>query len=594
LASTLHLKTSQMVEVWEAYSLNKQNVTELTLHQFEAYKNELIKASQVSPTPSIYSPDMDGSGGRGGVRGAAAAIMVSQKMSSSTHKRQLAATMNMVTPPPTAKRQHIMGQGRGTTDLGGLEATTTTTTTSPSLSLSSDDVVLHSGIREDGGGDVVVDNPTARAVPIKNSTTPTTAKAEATPAPVQPKYEERTHVGQIVASYSGPAFDSATTTTITSNNNSNKNRCGASSSMTLLSTKKVGTNNILQPYRHMFTTLEDRAKALEKQLVEHGRAIMEDQYKLQQQQQQNNINAPKELGENNIDDNNSNKDTDSAFLVAPYEEVNVPRQDKVMVVGRICNEAHEGKLNATSVVLEGSSSTCGGARINVDLTQLHQQQQQQQYDGYSVFPGQIVAMEGINPTGRKFIPHRLVEGMVPVPFKSTVKELQNYYYNNSSSTNPHANDANSNNNTPLLPQPPLKVVTACGPFTTSNSMDYQPFIDLMHVILDNPPDIVILMGPFVDMRQSLVQSANGTTIDDDVFGGDGEGGGNGMATVVSYETLFAYKIAGLIEEALDQDRDNNSDDHDSRGNKRDGNGSGGVQTQFVLIPALEDATAKWV
>lgn len=512
-----------MAEVWEAYSINKHNLTELTHHQFEAYKNELIKVSQITPkdhtaaataATTITTPGSNNSGG---------AIMV--------NKRQRVGT-NMVTPP-TAKRQNIIITGEG------------------------------------NGGD----SPTATFVD-KNSTTnniaPTMGNSMVmttiTMTP-PPKYEERTKVGQVVASYS-PTQVPHENNNSNSNNNNDTRRCE-------LSTTMVGKNNIVQPYRHMFTTLEDRAKALERSLVERGRAIIDQQYRSQK------------------DRNNHPQEQDDIMAPPPQEEVNVPRQDEVTVVGRICNEAHEGKLNPTSVVLEGSSTTSGGARINVDLTQL-QEQQQQQNGGYSVFPGQIVAIEGINPTGRKFIAHRIVEGVVPPPTTSTVKDLRSFYPtlqhlrvgengDNKKDRSNHSSQSNNiNNDTPppdAAAAAPLKVVTACGPFTTNTSMDYQPIIDLMHVILDDPPDVVILMGPFVDMRQPLVQSPNGTTIEVNDDEDD-----NGIETVVSYETLFAHKISALIEEALNDD----DDDED------DNNSGGGTPTQFVLIPALEDATAKCV
>jgi len=101
-------------------------------------------------------------------------------------------------------------------------------------------------------------------------------------------------------------------------------------------------------------------------------------------------------------------------------------------------------------------------------------------------------------------------------------------------------------------------------------MDYQPLVDLMHVILEQEPDLVILMGPFVDMRQEAVQKGN-PTIEVD-----------GQEVVVSYETVFAHKIAGLIEEVL-VGSDGEADDEGLSSS-----------TQFVLVPALEDATAKWV
>lgn len=61
--------------------------------------------------------------------------------------------------------------------------------------------------------------------------------------------------------------------------------------------------------------------------------------------------------------------------------VGVPKQETVMVVGRVCCEAAEGRINKASVVLEGretwiplqfqvsfSSSILSGARANLNET----------------------------------------------------------------------------------------------------------------------------------------------------------------------------------------------------------------------------------
>lgn len=225
------------------------------------------------------------------------------------------------------------------------------------------------------------------------------------------------------------------------------------------------------------------------------------------------------------------------------------------------NQAHEGRLNATSVVLEGSSATCGGARINLDLSHM----QTTTKSPFSLFPGQVVAVEGMNGTGRKLTAHRILEGAPPLPKTTPVRQLRQMYY-----------DADRQDGSPL------KVMTACGPFTTSQSMDYQPFIDLMHVILDEVPDVVIFTGPFVDVRQSAGKSGS-VTIDPDEDADDGK---VSAETVVPYESVFVFKVAALIEEALMTNDEGEVDDDDG--------GKKAFPTQFVLVPALEDATAKWV
>ena len=102
----------------------------------------------------------------------------------------------------------------------------------------------------------------------------------------------------------------------------------------------------------------------------------------------------------------------------------LPRQNRVLCVGRICKEAHGGRLNQASVQLEGSRGHSMGSTIALDLSGLLGNDGGDVGDrgnreyGYSLFPGQIVAVEGINPSGRTMRVTRVIEGVVPPPLAS--------------------------------------------------------------------------------------------------------------------------------------------------------------------------------
>ena len=86
----------------------------------------------------------------------------------------------------------------------------------------------------------------------------------------------------------------------------------------------------------------------------------------------------------------------------------------------------------------------------------------------------------------------------------------------------------------------------------------------MHVVMEQSPDVVILTGPFVDMRHDAVKKGNlSIEVDEDIY------------QTVPHEAVFAIKISSLIDEVLESMGDD-------------------TKTQFVLVPALEDASAKWV
>lgn len=85
-----------------------------------------------------------------------------------------------------------------------------------------------------------------------------------------------------------------------------------------------------------------------------------------------------------------------------------------------------------------------------------------------LFPGQIVAVEGLNLTESMIKVHDIFNsGFVPAA------------------------------NPPCLVDE-LKIVVAAGPFTYSNDLDYRPLWELMNKVVEDEPHLLILIGPFLD------------------------------------------------------------------------------------------------
>ena len=87
----------------------------------------------------------------------------------------------------------------------------------------------------------------------------------------------------------------------------------------------------------------------------------------------------------------------SIHTIEEYSHVALPTQDDVTIVGRVSCDS-QGKMNSKSVVLEGSIDMSAGSMMPVDLSQLNK---------YALFPGQVVAMNGHNSTGKKFVANKL-------------------------------------------------------------------------------------------------------------------------------------------------------------------------------------------
>lgn len=140
-------------------------------------------------------------------------------------------------------------------------------------------------------------------------------------------------------------------------------------------------------------------------------------------------------------------------------------QTNFRTFGRITTK----KESVNTVMLEGSKRRKGVSvadTIDLDFRNLKQ---------YSVFSGQIVAVEAINPVGDALY----------------VKEIFAKSY------------------APLASAPQIEsrinVFIAAGPFTASNNMHYQPLWDLMEKVASDEPQVLILIGPFLEYTHPEIQ-----------------------------------------------------------------------------------------
>ncbi|VDK48546.1 unnamed protein product [Anisakis simplex] len=107
--------------------------------------------------------------------------------------------------------------------------------------------------------------------------------------------------------------------------------------------------------------------------------------------------------------------------------------------------------------------------VNIDLSHLHQ---------FSLFSGKIVAMKGTNKDGSLFVPSEIFE-----PAKMQLSSIVNKS---------------------VVDQ--LSIWCACGPFTSNDTLSYEQLYDLLSLVKQQKPNILILMGPFVDRSSKAVLS----------------------------------------------------------------------------------------
>uniref|UniRef100_A0A673MVT4 DNA polymerase alpha subunit B n=1 Tax=Sinocyclocheilus rhinocerous TaxID=307959 RepID=A0A673MVT4_9TELE len=190
-----------------------------------------------------------------------------------------------------------------------------------------------------------------------------------------------------------------------------------------------GENSLISSYKYMFQRLRDVRDVLTEKIEELGEELR------------------------------------SHFNIEEFSAVSLPVQDSITVLGQVCCDSN-GKLNAQSVLLEAGQEQ-GGRQVPVDLSELKE---------FSLFPGQVVVMEGMNPSGEKFVATKLYEVSLPV-----------------------------------------MVVMTCGPYTPSESLTYDPLIDLITIINKDRPDVCILLGPFVDSKHEQIEKNQVTETFETIF-----------------------------------------------------------------------------
>ncbi|XP_047110076.1 DNA polymerase alpha subunit B isoform X1 [Schistocerca piceifrons] len=200
-----------------------------------------------------------------------------------------------------------------------------------------------------------------------------------------------------------------------------------------------------QRFRFMFERLQEKADILDDVIHELGQELL----------QQNNLSEP--------------------------TNPTVRHAELFVAAGRVCCDAN-GRLNPTSVLLESEQSFGCGKSVALDLSQL---------ETYSLFPGQIIAIEGVNLDGKKVIVKKLYTDIKPVLADS----LPTF-----------SNDDG-----------PLQVVVAAGPYTQTDTLMYQPLEDLVSYIRNHEPHALILVGPFVDAKHPHVEEGKLAETHDSLF-----------------------------------------------------------------------------
>lgn len=156
---------------------------------------------------------------------------------------------------------------------------------------------------------------------------------------------------------------------------------------------------------------------------------------------------------------------------------------EIIAVGRIASDSLEGKVNPASLVLETSRRTGAGRRVPLKIDSV---------PSLNFFPGQIVALRGINPSGDYFTVKEILPIPLLPPAASSAVTLDNI--------NERLENGDAN--------PPLNVMIAAGPYTADDNLDFEPLQELCQKAADNYADGLVLLGPFLDVEHPLLASGD--------------------------------------------------------------------------------------
>lgn len=157
-------------------------------------------------------------------------------------------------------------------------------------------------------------------------------------------------------------------------------------------------------------------------------------------------------------------------------KANAATQGTVQYVGRICSDSDD-KLDLHSTLLIGSDEMLlHSYRLHFDRMK-----------HFALFPGQTVFVQGANPRGDSF-------------FVEEIIGERNLIY----AQQPQVNEN-------------LHIIVACGPFTYSENLNYEPFSELLVYCKKHKPDILILIGPFLDADHKLIQEGTSMKMSPELY-----------------------------------------------------------------------------
>lgn len=141
-----------------------------------------------------------------------------------------------------------------------------------------------------------------------------------------------------------------------------------------------------------------------------------------------------------------------------------PTPEALKCVGNISSDSDDKLGLHSTLLIDANEMSLRSYRLHFDRMK-----------SFALFPGQTVFVQGVNPRGDAvFVNEIVAERSLTYTEPPRVKEN-------------------------------LNIIVACGPFTYSDNLNYEPFNELITYCIKHKPDVLILLGPLLDADHKCIQ-----------------------------------------------------------------------------------------
>ncbi|SCV70905.1 BQ2448_3667 [Microbotryum intermedium] len=191
------------------------------------------------------------------------------------------------------------------------------------------------------------------------------------------------------------------------------------------------------------------------------------------------------------------------YGIEEYGDASLQSQDDIIVCGRLCPESDQAKMTDTSTWLESSRALGSGVRVLLKFDPgMKVRGAPPGAGGVGLFPGCMVALKGRNGGGKLFaVDEVLMMPPIDAPVSAPSEILARQY----------------GDKVKQLNGKPMSLIVAAGPYTLEIDLNYEPLSALLDLAQAERPDVLVLLGPFVDAEHPKIRSGDIDMMPDELF-----------------------------------------------------------------------------